>query len=201
MQGDTCPPIYDEGRGGADEAIYVQMIPNKQHSTAYDTDFALTSDVYELFSLLHSKLEANLCLDENRISVEGELADMWGCYFAGDGQRPASDPSKPRLFLPGVHVRVRLHDSVSGLQPPPDQPPCNGPVATLLVETPVPGQADTLRAHTLAMNGCSPAPLVPWHTDLTSKVSCFAYMSCRPGYPVVWCSRRFAFPPKRSASS
>jgi hypothetical protein len=192
-----CPTLYDETRGGLEEAIYVEVPFNRVGTVSsgaggssafarYDTTSALISDAYEFFALLHAKIEQSFCIDENRVSVEGQLAEMWGCYFAGDGHRPATDPSTPRQFAPDAHVRAQ----VVAADGPPDQPPCNGPVATLLHGTPGPfDQSDAPRLRALAMNGCSYAPLVKWHPDQFDEMGgCFAYTSCPAGYPVVWCS-------------
>jgi len=185
------------GFNGNDEVLYVD-VPADTTTTSgpagtpalacYDLSDATTSDELEAFSLFHTVVEQTFCVDENRVFVGGSeagatLANLWGCYFAGDGQRPASDPSTPRRFSPAVHVRAQV--SVLG-DAPPNQPACNGPVAALMFQNSVAlGGNDPDRQRVLAMNGCSSVN-ERWHPLDDAIGTCWQY-ACSPDYPVVLC--------------
>jgi hypothetical protein len=195
-------PLFDDARGGRNEAIYVEVAANATKTVqdafvpsgmstfpCYQTDVAATSDEFEVFALVHASVEATYCVDEDRVSVVGgTLADMWSCYFAGDGVWPASDPYKPRQFARGVHLRAVVSNS-NGAPTPPDLPACNGPVAAFLVENDVGPFApeDRLRQRYLAMNGCATLPYERWHPEIDALKECFRYTGCSDDYPVVTC--------------
>ena len=127
---------------------------------------------------------------------------MWGCYFAGAGQRPWSgvpngDPpgmtvSAAAKFVPQYHIHGQA--SVSGGEPNND-PPCNGPVAAiwihdLLDPNPYSGSHEVALPRVLKMNGCFSATpkTAPWHEDIMGKGVCVQYTDCPAAYPVVFCT-------------
>jgi poly(3-hydroxybutyrate) depolymerase len=87
--------LYSEKQGGIEKAIYVALdIPeDNANMDCYDNRDGPSSQEWEAFQLIHELVDARYCVDENRVYVAGYstggwLANMWGCYFAGDGQRP-----------------------------------------------------------------------------------------------------------------
>jgi poly(3-hydroxybutyrate) depolymerase len=189
-------PLYDAALGGTEEAIYVALDTpaDMANMNGFDDRSGLASQEWEAFQLFQSVVDQTYCVDDDRIYVVGfetgaDLANMWGCYFAGDGEMPASAPAAPRAFAPTYHVRGE--GGVSGLEPD-DDPPCNGPVAALWIHDA--GNADVpinlalaARDRALRMNGCVASPTAPWHPELAGG-GCVQYTACPADYPVVFCT-------------
>ena len=142
----TCQ-LFSEPQGGTEEAIYVALdIPTDMaNQDCYDNSDGPSSQEWEAFELFHTFVDSNYCVDNDRIYVSGYstggwLANMWGCYFAGDGQRPwngvpggdsaAAPPPRRAGSRPQYHIRGQA--SVSGGEPA-NNPPCNGPVAAIWI--------------------------------------------------------------------
>jgi hypothetical protein len=189
-------PLYSEAVGGSEQAVYVALdIPaDMANQDCYDTGSGGASQEWEAFALIHGFVEAHFCVDNDHVyvggySTGGTLANMWGCYFAGDGAKPASDPSRPRLFAPRYHVRAQA--AVASLEPQND-PTCNGPVAGFWIQDlmdPVPyAGAQAARDRVLRMNACTGSPTQPWHPEILGMGVCVQYTSCPAGYPVVFCT-------------
>src|SRR4029079_4230253 len=129
--------LYNEALAGSEQAIYVALdIPKDMaNMDCYDNRDGLSSQEWEAFELFHTVVDANYCVDNDRVyvagySTGGALANMWGCYFAGDGMNPASTPGVPRKFAPKYHIRGQA--VLSGGEPT-DGPPCNGKVAAIWI--------------------------------------------------------------------
>jgi hypothetical protein len=194
---DSTLPLYSEAQGGTEEAIYVIVdLPTVGvDEPCYDTASGPMSQEWEAFQLFQTFVDEHYCVDDNRIfvtgfSAGGWLANMWGCYFAGDGQRPASDPATPRAFAPTYHVRGQ---AVNSGGEPANDPPCNGPVAAIWIH----GTAEALNpfagdqaalARVLKMNGCEGSPTAPWHPEVSGLDVCQQYTACPADYPVVFCA-------------
>jgi poly(3-hydroxybutyrate) depolymerase len=193
--------LFDEATGGNEEAIYVALdIPRDMaNMDCYDDDAdTRASQEWEAFALIHSLVDQTYCVDNDRVDVVGydyggALANMWGCYFAGDGAMPASDPTKPRLFAPAYHIRAQ--GSVAGFEP--DNPLCNGPVAAIFIHDIIDSTAYNLeeqaRDRALRMNGCMGSPTAPWHPELIgpgheAADACLKYTACPAATPVVFCT-------------
>ena len=87
--------LYSEKQGGTEQAIYVALdIPSDNaNMDCYDNRDGPSSQEWEAFQLIHEFVDARYCIDEDRIYVAGYstggwLSNMWGCYFAGDGEKP-----------------------------------------------------------------------------------------------------------------
>jgi poly(3-hydroxybutyrate) depolymerase len=207
-------PLYDERLGGTEQAIYVALdIPQDGvNMNCYDDRDGTASQEWQAFELFHSVVDANYCVDNNRVYVAGYdtggwLANMWGCYFAGDGEHPAGEPG-PRRFAPRFHIRGQA--GLAGGEPP-DLPACNGPVAAIFIHdvndpvAPISGALDAL-ARVGTMNGCdtiydptaivtTTVPLnpaftnqVPWHPEVPLLEGCVKFTGCPRDYPVVFCT-------------
>ena len=183
---DNTWTLFDESRGGSEQAIYVAMAlpPNNPNGACYDNEAGLSSQEWEAFELFHKTVESKYCADNNRVYIAGYssggwVANMWGCYFAGI-------PDPPRKFAPGF--RLRGQAAVTGGLPA--IPPCNGPVAAIWIHD----AGDTAnviagnyaaRDRVLAANGCAGSPTAPWAP--MSDV-CVQYTACPKQYPVVFCT-------------
>jgi poly(3-hydroxybutyrate) depolymerase len=196
-------PLFKEAIGGSEQAIYVALdIPtDNANMDCYDNRDGPASQEWEAFELFHSVVDANYCVDNNHIYVAGYstggwLANMWGCYFAGDGQNPASTPGVPRRFAPKYHIRGQA--ASSGGEPP-NNPPCNGKVAAIWVHdandigNPIAGSIAALTRVGM-MNGCdttyaNAAIQAPWHTDnpLLGD-TCKRFTTCSGANPVIFCT-------------
>jgi poly(3-hydroxybutyrate) depolymerase len=192
--------LYDEAIGGTEQAIYVALdIPTDMaNQDCYDNRDGLKSQEWEAFELIHSTVDANYCVDNDNIMVTGYstgawLTNMWGCYFAGDGQHPwngvpgGGAESSARRFAPRYHIRAQAG---TGGGEPDNNPPCNGPIAAMWFHdmtdnNPIAADRAAL-ARVLRMNGCEGSPTKPWHTELASGV-CVQYTACPAQYPVVFC--------------
>jgi poly(3-hydroxybutyrate) depolymerase len=189
--------LYDESLGGDEEALYVALdIPRDMaNMDCYDTFGSGTaSQEWEAFQLFHSLVDQTYCVDNDRVDVVGydfggDLSNMWGCYFGGDGIKPASDPAHHRAFAPYYHIRAQ--GAVASLEPM-NGPPCNGPVAAFVIHDMGDGTAysDGLasRDRALRMNGCTGSPTEPYHADVLGPDICLKYTACPAAYPVVFCS-------------
>lgn len=134
-RGDLGDAVYDlanEGRGGDEQAVYVDVaVPQlDQNPHCYDTGTGTGSLEYEAFDRIHTQVESNYCVDNNRIFVAGysqggALANMWGCYFSGT-------PEPPRKFSP--KWAIRGHAVVAGWREPNQPLPCNGPDAAFWIQ-------------------------------------------------------------------
>jgi poly(3-hydroxybutyrate) depolymerase len=87
--------LFSEAQGGDEEAIYVAIdLPTDMaNMDCYDNEDGPRSQEWQAFQLFHYFVDSHYCVDENRIyiagySTGGWLSNMWGCYFAGDGQNP-----------------------------------------------------------------------------------------------------------------
>jgi poly(3-hydroxybutyrate) depolymerase len=194
--------LYKEGLNGNEEAIYVALdIPRDMaNMDCYDNRDGKASQEWEAFELFHKVVDENYCVDNNRIYVSGYstggwLANMWGCYFSGDGEHPAADPNTPRAFAPKYHIRGQA--AVTGGEPT-EQPACGGPVAAIWIHdnndtaNPIAGNIQALK-RVGRMNGCDTnyetANTRPWHPEfkLLGEV-CRKFTSCPENYPVVFCT-------------
>ena len=195
--------LFNTVQGGDEEAIYVAVDLPFGADSCYDTQSGTASEEWEAFELFHTVVDHTYCVDNDRVfatgfSSGGTLAEMWGCYFAGDGAHPANgaldggaSAAAPRQFAPAYHVRG--HAAQSGGEPP-NEPPCNGPVAALWIhddEDPVNPLADeqAARERVLQRNGCAGSPTSPWHPEIPTLGSvCVQYTACPLDYPVVFCT-------------
>jgi poly(3-hydroxybutyrate) depolymerase len=189
--------LYDESMGGDEQAIYVALdIPRDMaNMDCYDDYTNLpASQEWEAFALFQTVVDQTYCVDNDRVDVVGydfggSLADIWGCYFAGDGAKPASDPTRPRVFAPQYHVRALA--SVAGYGAD-DGPPCNGPVAGIWIHDPMDGAPlvaeEAARDSALRTNGCVGSPTTPWHPELPMMDGCLQYTACPQAHPVVFCT-------------
>jgi hypothetical protein len=198
--------LYLQSQGGTEEAIYVALdIPTDMaNMDCFDTTSGLSSQEWEAFQLFHGVVDANYCVDNENVfasgySTGGTLANMWGCYFAGDGFHPwngqpngSPTPVAPRQFAPLYHIRGQA--SVSGAEPAND-PGCNGPVAAIWIHDlmdsiPYTSSHDIELPRVLKMNGCfSTSPnTAPWHEEIMGKGVCVQYTDCPAAYPVVFCT-------------
>jgi poly(3-hydroxybutyrate) depolymerase len=201
--------LFSAQQGGNEEAIYVALdIPRDMvNQDCYDNQAGPSSQEWEAFELFHTFVDSNYCVDNDNVFVSGYstggwLSNMWGCYFAGDGQNPwngvpggGANPGTvvvPRRFAPRYHIHGQAPNS--GGEPAND-PPCNGPVAAIWLHDLDDGNAysgnhDVALPRVLKMNGCySDTPhTAPWHEDVMGKGVCVKYTDCPDAYPVVFCT-------------
>ena len=195
-------PLFIETQGGTEQAVYVAVsVPdNDANPTCYDNNSGPQSQEWEAFELMHTFIESNFCVDNNRIYVTGYstggwLSNMWGCYFGGI-------PDPPRAFSP--KWAVRGHAAVTGSLPP-NQPACNGPSAGFWLHDA--GDSGNRIATniaainlTLETNGCTgnyeDGPKKPWEPasmipGLNGDI-CKEYTGCPADvaakYPIVFCT-------------
>jgi hypothetical protein len=188
--------LFEEAMGGTEEAIYVALdIPTDMvNEDGYDNRDGPASQEWEAFELFQTVVDQTYCVDNDRVDVVGYdtgaiLANQWGCYFAGDGTKPAGDPANRRVFAPQYHIRAQA--AVESVEPP-NNPPCNGPIAGIWIQdtmgfAPIEG-ANNGRDRVLTMNGCTGSPTVPWHPERPDFAGCLEYAACPQGYPVVFCT-------------
>jgi poly(3-hydroxybutyrate) depolymerase len=165
----------------------------------YDNRDGPTSQEWEAFELIHSVVDANYCVDNDNLfvagfSTGGWLANMWGCYFAGDGAHPwngvpggGGADASPRRFAPKYHLRGQA--VVDGGEPD-NNPPCNGPIAAIWLHARndyATAYDQAALARTLRMNGCEGSPTAPWHPEIVGLGVCQQYTACPASYPVVFC--------------
>jgi poly(3-hydroxybutyrate) depolymerase len=189
-------PLYDEALGGREDAIYVAIATpsDRVNADGYDDRSGSASEEWEAFQMFQTVVDHTYCVDDNHLYAVGyetgaTLANMWGCYFAGDGRFPASTPDQPREFAPGYHLRGE--GVVSGSDPD-NARPCNGPVAFLGIHDAqnqsVPlSRGLAARDRALRMNGCEGSSSTPWHEATPGLESCVRYTACPRDYPVVFC--------------
>jgi poly(3-hydroxybutyrate) depolymerase len=184
-------PLFDESRGGTEQAVYVALdIPtDMQNQDCYDFRGGLGSEEWEAFAAIQSVVDANYCVDDDAIFIDSygddgtSLSNMWGCYFAGN-------PVAQRRIAPARHIRGQL--SVSGGEPM-VQPPCGGPIAALWIHDLIDGSPYDSDVHALdrvlAGNGCqgdhTSSPTAPW---APMPDVCLRYTTCPTDYPVVFCT-------------
>ena len=183
---DNTWTLFDESRGGSEQAIYVAMAlpPNNPNGACYDNEAGASSQEWEAFALFHAVVESKYCADNNRVYIAGYssggwVANMWGCYFAGI-------PDPPRKFAP--NFRLRGQASVTGGLPA--IPQCNGRVAGIWIHDAgdtanVIAGSYAARDRVLAANGCAGSPTAPWAP--MSDV-CVQYTACPKEFPVVFCT-------------
>jgi poly(3-hydroxybutyrate) depolymerase len=87
--------LYREASGGDEEAIYVAIDTpvDMVNVNCYDNRNGPESQEWLAFQLFHDVVDSTYCVDNNRVYVSGYstggwLGNMWGCYFAGDGEHP-----------------------------------------------------------------------------------------------------------------
>jgi poly(3-hydroxybutyrate) depolymerase len=196
-------PLFKESLGGSEEAIYVALdIPRQMaNMDCYDNRDGPSSQEWEAFELFHTVIDTNYCVDNNRVYVSGYstggwLANMWGCYFAGDGMNPVSTPGVPRKFAPKYHIRGQA--AVTGGEPA-NQPPCNGPVAGIWIHdagdnaNPISGNISGLM-RVGKMNNCDTKydgtdNQEPWHPEIPIIGDvCKRFKGCPEDYPVIFCT-------------
>jgi poly(3-hydroxybutyrate) depolymerase len=196
--------LYKESAGGTEQAIYVALdIPTDMaNEDCYDNRDGPSSQEWEAFELFHTVVDANYCVDNDNVFVAGYstggwLANMWGCYFAGDGAHPANGTPggagvSPRRFAPRYHLRGQA--VVNGGEPD-NNPPCNGPVAAIWIHDTSDANAvavdSAALARTLRMNGCEGSPTAPWHPEIPGLSVCQQYTACPESYPVVFCETNY----------
>jgi poly(3-hydroxybutyrate) depolymerase len=188
-EGDTATyPLFNEGQGGTEQAIYVavSLPPNHPNNNCYDNRAGNESQEWEAFQLFHDKVESLYCADNNRIFVSGYssggwIANMFSCYFGGI-------PDPPRKYLPKWALRGRA--ATSGGLIPDNMPACNGAVAALYLHDA--GDTTNLIAgsklgldNTLKQNKCVGSQTKPW-ADMADV--CVQYTDCPAEYPVVFCT-------------
>jgi len=160
-----------------------------QNQDCFDTRAGLGSEEWEAFAAIQSAVESTYCVDDNSIFIDSygddgvSLANMWGCYFAGN-------PANQRIIAPARHIRGQ--SSVSGGDPP-NLPACGGPVAALWIHDLQDDNDYDRDVHALdrvlAGNGCqgdhTNSPTAPWPSmpDI-----CLQYTSCPADTPVVFCT-------------
>jgi polyhydroxybutyrate depolymerase len=188
-EGDTATyPLFNEGQGGTEQAIYVavSLPPNHPNNNCYDNRAGNESQEWEAFQMFHDKVESLYCADNNRIYITGYssagwVSNMFSCYFGGI-------PDPPRKFLPKYALRGRA--ATSGGLIPDNMPACNGPVAAMYLHDA--GDTTNLIAgsklgldNTLKQNKCVGSQTMPWPgmTDV-----CVQYTDCPKDYPVVFCT-------------
>jgi poly(3-hydroxybutyrate) depolymerase len=187
----TTYPLFKEAQGGTEQAVYVALdIPrDMSNQDCFDTRAGLGSEEWEAFAAIQSAVDSTYCVDDNSIFVDSygddavSLANMWGCYFAGN-------PADQRIIAPARHIRGQ--SSVSGGEPP-DLPACGGPVAALWIHDLQDGYDYASDVHALdrvlAGNGCqgdhTSSPTAPW--PVMPDV-CLQYTTCPADYPVVFCT-------------
>jgi poly(3-hydroxybutyrate) depolymerase len=194
--------LFKKSAGGDEEAIYVALdIPRDMvNMDCYDNRDGPEAQEWEAFQLFHTVVDSTYCVDNDHVyasgySTGGWLANMWGCYFAGSGLAPAGDPSTQRVFAPEYHIRGQA--ATTGGEPP-NQPPCNGPVAALWIHdlndggNPISGNLSALE-RVLKTNNCTqPAansPTAPWHPEIPALGTvCKQYTSCPKEFPVIFCT-------------
>ncbi|HVU53007.1 MAG TPA: hypothetical protein VHL80_20130 [Polyangia bacterium] len=203
--------LFQESLGGTEEAIYVALdIPRDMaNQDCFDDQSGPASQEWEAFELFHGVVDSTYCVDNDNVYVAGYstgglVANMWGCYFAGDGARPwngvpgGGPPGAavvPRKFAPQYHVRAQA--SVAGGEPSND-PPCNGPLAAIWIHDlmdsrPYTASHDVGLPRVLEMNGCLDADprtarTAPWHEDVMGPGVCVQYTDCPAAFPVVFCT-------------
>jgi hypothetical protein len=206
-RGDLGDAVYDlanESLGGDPQAVYVDVtVPQlDQDPHCYDTGSGAGSLEYEAFELIHTQVEGNYCIDNNRIFVAGysqggALANMWGCYFSGI-------PDPPRKFSP--KWAIRGHAVVAGWREPNQPLPCNGADAAIWIQESGDvesgmyfGSNPAALELSLRSNGCTgnyeDGPKRPWRSaDLINGFNsgeCQQYTGCsipdQLAHPLVFC--------------
>jgi hypothetical protein len=194
--------LFDERCGGSEQAVYVGLsVPdNDANPGCYDNNSGEQSQEWEAFDLIHTQVEGNFCVDNNRVYVAGYstggwLSNMWGCYFGGI-------PDPPRKFSP--KWAIRGHVNVTGSLPPNQPKPCNGPGAGLWIHDSLDTSnriATNIAALNLSLesNGCTgnyaDGPKEPWAPgEAIPGLAglCQEYTGCdaetRRKYPLVFCT-------------
>src|SRR4051812_15311689 len=188
-EGNTATlPLFNEAQGGTEQAVYVavSLPPNHPNNNCYDNRAGTISQEWEAFQLFHDKVEANYCVDNNRIFVSGYssggwISNMFSCYFGGI-------PTPARKFLPTYAVRARA--AVSGGLIPDNMPKCNGAVGGFYIhdagDTTNPIAGSYLgRDNTLMQDGCVGSATAPWAGSADVWVQ---YPGWQKSPPVVFCT-------------
>lgn len=208
-------PLFNEAQGGTEQAVYIGLsVPdNDANPGCYDNNSGAESQEWEAFELIHTFVEGNYCVDNNRVYVAGYstggwLSNMWGCYFAGTPSPPLDQPDvtaglNERKFSPKWGIRG--HANVTGSLPPNQPQPCNGPAAGFWIHDA--GDKSNLLATnvealelSLKTNGCKGSyedgPKKPWQPaeDIPGLEGgiCQEYTDCPADiarkYPLVFCT-------------
>jgi hypothetical protein len=185
--------LFNEEQGGTENAIYVSVSlpePDKKSSPngqCYDNRAGDASIEWEAFAKIHEFVEANFCVDNNRVHISGYstggwLSNMWGCYFAGIDEN--------RKFAPNFSIRGQA--TVTGGLPM--VPTCGGPVAAIWIHDQF-DEANTIDGNLAALervlqaNGCSGSAKMPWgEGEQVEQLDCQQYVDCPSEYPVVFCT-------------
>ena len=147
-------------------------------------DYANTPDL-PYFDAVLAQLEADYCVDRDRVFVTGWSSGGWETYLLGCARAG---------IVRGIGA------AAGGLRM--TRPPCaDAPVAAIMVaglqdmENPIgplepPGKHDSLgsapaRDDILARNGCVGTETTPWDPEFPA---CVKYTGCPEAYPVVWCA-------------
>jgi hypothetical protein len=171
----TTYPLYDETKGGSDDAIYIAVEADINQRNCFDNDSGPASREWEAFALMHQVVDAAYCVDGNRVFAVGyagggTMASDFGCVFGGM-------PTPPRKLAPNTHIRGA--GDVAGVT---YNFPCSGPAAGLWI-----GISDGPR-YAVLTNGCSGSPTVPWGSTPAISSACVRYTECPRQYPVINCA-------------
>jgi poly(3-hydroxybutyrate) depolymerase len=185
--------LYKEDQGGTEQAIYVAVslpdenLKSSMNGRCYDNRAGEAAIEWEAFQAIHTFVDTNYCVDNNRVYVAGYstggwLANMWGCYFAG------LDPS--RKFAGNYSIRGQA--AVTGGLPL--VPDCGGSVAAIWIHdqfdmaNEIAGNFQA-RDRVLAVNGCAGSASEPWgEGEQLSQIDCQRYVDCPEEYPVIFCT-------------
>jgi polyhydroxybutyrate depolymerase len=171
---------------GQSEAIQIglnYMYPENAGACFAD-DFTNTPDL-PYFDAILATLEADYCVDQDRVFVDGFSSGAWETYLLGCAR---------------AGVVRGIGTAEGGLRK--TRPPCSEfPVAAILVaglqdtENPIgplapPGKNDSLgsapaRDDILMRNGCVGTATTAWDPKYPM---CVRYTGCPEAYPVVWCA-------------
>lgn len=128
------------------------------------------------FDAVVTALEMNLCVDKDKLFIEGYSSGSWltnllGCIRAkalrGQGNATGGLPKVPAI--------------------------CEGPMAAMLVHDDTDDmnkieEGIKARDRLKAINGCSDATLpYLWDVKPETQSTCVMYQGCMPGFPLVWC--------------
>jgi poly(3-hydroxybutyrate) depolymerase len=181
-QPESIPPFENPEASAA--SIIVQLLapqaqPNHCYSAGPDGDSA-TSPEIPYFDQVVSEVEAQFCIDENKVFEGGYSSGGWESSL---------------MSCVRTNVLRGTGWAAAGLQKNHD--PCMGPVAALITR----GMSDpgtpldqTMQAvESIRMrNGCgttTKAWMPVWKAgeEMADTSSCMSYDGCMPGYPLIWC--------------
>lgn len=178
---DGSIPFHIEKASGSDAIVVALRAASNQDNDYKGGCFATGPNDAELtelpyFDAVVSTIEAVLCVDHDRLFMEGYSSGSWltnllGCTRAktlrGQGNATGGLPKVPAE--------------------------CEGPIAAMLVHDDTDDQnkfieGEKARERIKAINGCrdETKPYV-WDTNPQTPSTCVEYQGCKPGYPLVWC--------------